>query len=103
MATPVRDPHTETTPRLDDPMVEPTPVARPAGGSGIAVYDRNPAQPIDPALRPATPAVEPTPTGTTPYGDRVPVEPRSTGSILTWLIAAAILIVIAYFLFQLIF
>jgi type VI protein secretion system component VasF len=37
------------------------------------------------------------------HTDPVPVETRPTGSILTWIIGAIVLIVLAYFLLQMLF
>lgn len=98
-----------TTTRVDgQPVAEPVRAEaahdEPAGRlSGVSVYDRTPAQTLDPALGPNTPAAPTAPMGDTPYSDRVPVEPRSTGSIVTWFIGAAILVVVAYFLVQMLF
>ena len=119
MATNVRDPQTRTAipgeineetheeaPRTVNRVGEPPvaePVATPTGGSGVSVYERNPAQPIDPTLRPSTPPAPASPTGATPVSGRVPVEPRSTGSIIGWFIGAVLLLVLAYFLVQMIF
>lgn len=88
--------------RTGEPSVV-DPVVTPTGGGGVSVYDRNPAQPIDPTLRPATSPTPASPTGETPVSGRVPVEPRSTGSIIGWFIGAVLLIILAYFLVQMIF
>jgi hypothetical protein len=100
MATNVRDPQSRDEIHDETLVTEPASAVRPAGGSGVAVYDRNPAQPIDPALRPASPASS---LETTPVSGGVPVEPRSTGSIIGWFIGAVILIVLVYFLLQMLF
>jgi hypothetical protein len=71
----------------------PTPVVTPAGVGGVAVYDRDVDRALDPALRPAGSI----------HTDPVPVETRPTGSILTWIIGAIVLIVLAYFLLQMLF
>lgn len=78
----------------DPPVVEPTstPVVTPSGVGGVAVYDRYEDERVD-STRPSG----------TLGNERVPVETRSTGSVLTWIIGAIILIVLAYFLFQFIF
>jgi hypothetical protein len=47
----------------------------------------------NPSLRPSASA----------FDERGPVEARSTGSILGWIIGAIVLIVLAYFLLQMIF
>lgn len=93
------------TPRTVNRLGEP-PVAEPASTvtspsrGGVAVYERNPAQPLDPTLRPAAP---PTPIDPLPSNERLLVEPRSTGSIIGWFIGAAFLVILAYFLLQIIF
>jgi hypothetical protein len=70
-----------------------TPVVSPAGVGSVAVYDRNVDGTPDPALRPSA----------TTTGEPVPVDTRSSGSILTWIIGAVVLIVLAYFLLQMLF
>jgi hypothetical protein len=70
-----------------------TPVVTPAGVGGVAVYDRNVDGTPDPALRPSL--------STT--GEPVPVDTRPNGSILTWIIGAVVLILLAYFLLQMLF
>lgn len=81
-------------PPVTEPGIEPTPVpvVTPTGVSGVAVYDRYEDEKVD-ASRPSAVLGQ----------ERVPVETQSTGSILTWIIGAIILIVLAYFLFQFIF
>jgi len=94
MATNVQG--TRPTNRPGDPTVAettPTPAVTPAGVGGVAVYDRDVDRTTDPALRPST----------TMTNNPVPVETRTTGSILSWIIGAIVLIVLAYFLLQLIF
>jgi DNA mismatch repair protein MutH len=78
----------------DPPLNEPTavPVLTPTGVSGVAVYDRDVDAPIDSAR----------PVGVV-GDDRIPVETRATGSILTWIIVAIVAIALAYFLIQFIF
>jgi hypothetical protein len=71
----------------------PTPVVTSTGVGGVAVYDRDVDGTSNPSLRPSTSLVD----------DRGPIETRSSGSILTWIIGAVILIVLAYFLLQIIF
>ncbi len=61
---------------------------------GVAVYDRDTERTTDPAMRTTT---------TSPTADRVPTEPRSSGSVLAWIIGAVILIILAYFLLQFFF
>jgi len=71
----------------------PMPVVTPTGIGSVAVYDRE----VDPrdnrTLRP----------GASISSDPVPVETRSTGSILSWIIGAIVLIIVAYFILQMIF
>jgi len=65
----------------------PTPVVAPTGVGGVAVYDRD----VD--ARPSASMVD----------DRVPVTTSSSGSILTWVISAVVLIILVYFLLQFVF
>jgi len=78
----------------DPPVIVPTPgpVLTPTGASGVAVYDRDVDAPIDSA-RPVGVVGE----------DPIPVETRSSGSILTWIIGAIVAIVLLYLLIQFIF
>jgi len=69
----------------------PTPVITSTGVGGVAVYDRDIS--TDPSVRPSASMLD----------DRVPVEARSTGSILTWVISAVVLIILVYFLLQWVF
>jgi hypothetical protein len=79
--------------RPGEPTVveEVTPVVTPAGVGGVAVYDRD--VDANPSLRPSASIT----------GDPVPVGARPAGSILSWIIGAIVLIILAYFLLQLIF
>jgi len=81
--------------RPGEPTVaeEVTPVVTPAGVGGVAVYDRDVDGTPNSSLRPSA----------TMTGDPVPVETRTSGSILSWVIGAIVLIILAYFLLQLIF
>jgi len=82
--------------RTGDPTVAettPTPVITPAAVGGVAVFDRDVNATRDPSLHPSVSMV----------GDRVPVETRSTGSVLTWIISAVVLILLLYFLLQWVF
>lgn len=76
-------------------VVEPTvtPGVTPAGMSGVEVYDTPENRPVDPARGPAV----------TPVSSVEPVAPRSTGSIFAWIVGAIVVILIAYFILQLIF
>jgi len=78
----------------DSTVTDPTPVpvVTPTGVGGVAVYDRDVDAPIDSAR----------PVGVV-GDDRIPVETRATGSVLTWIIGAIVAIVIVYLLIQFIF
>lgn len=90
MATNVQG--TRTTNRTDEVPGAERDVTTVGTPGNVAVYDNDVDRTTDPALR------------TTPSGmDRVPVETRSSGSIMSWIIGAIVLIVIAYFLLQFIF
>jgi len=77
----------------DSTVVDPTPVVTPSGVGGVAVYDRDVDGTTNPSLRPSASMVE----------DPMPVEERTTGSIVSWIIGAIVLIVLAYFILQLLF
>jgi hypothetical protein len=88
---------TRSTTRTGDTTVADTTTATPVGTTGtvgnVAVYDNDGDRTTNPSLH----------TSTTRMDDRVPVETRSGGSILSWIIGAIVLIVLAYFLFQILF
>jgi hypothetical protein len=71
----------------------PTPVVTPTGVGGVAVYDRDVDATNNSSLHPSASMVE----------DRGPAEVRSSGSLLTWIISAIVLIVLVYFLMQFVF
>jgi hypothetical protein len=71
----------------------PTPVATTTGVGGVAVFDRDVDGTPNSTLRPSASIVD----------DRAPLETRSSGSTLSWIIGAIVLIVLAYFLLQMIF
>jgi len=80
----------------DTTVVEPTPSLSPTGVGGVAVYDTDTA--TNPNSRPSAIFAD----------DHLadsssPVEARSGSSMVTWIISAIVLIVLAYFLLQLIF
>ena len=77
----------------DTTVVDPTPIpaVTPTGVGGVAVYDRVVDPTVDPAVRPSM------------VHDPLPVETRSTGSVMSWIIGAIVLILIAYFILQFIF
>ncbi len=80
--------------RGESAVLEPTPVITPTGVGGVAVYDVD-ATP-NPALRPS---VSPS---MSRVNDRELEETESGSSILTWVIGAILLIVLAYFLLQIV-
>jgi len=85
---------TRSTTRTGEPTVADTTTATPVGTAGsVAVYDNDGDRATNPSLH----------TSTTRMDDRVPVETRSGGSVLSWIIGAIVLIVLAYFLFQILF
>jgi hypothetical protein len=71
----------------------PTPVVAPTGTGGVAVYDRDVDTTANPSLHPSTSMVD----------DPPPAEVRSSGSMLTWIISAVVLILLVYFLLQFVF
>lgn len=77
----------------DTTVVDPTPIpaVTPTGIGGVAVYDRVVDRTVDPVVHTAM------------ANDPLPVEARSTGSVMTWIIGAIVLILIAYFILQFIF
>lgn len=78
--------------RPNDPTaVEPTPVVTPTG-SGVAVYDRDPDA-TNSSVHPSSSMAS----------DLPPAEVRSSGSMLTWIISAIVLILLVYFLLQFVF
>jgi hypothetical protein len=74
-----------------------TPVAAPVGASRVAVYDRDTVPTTDPTLQ-SGPIM-------TDDGEPIdlPAEGRSAGSIMMWIIGVIVLIVLAYFLLQVLF
>jgi hypothetical protein len=83
---------TRPSSRPGDPAVvetTPTPIASPVGG--VAVYDRD--ETTDSSLRPSASMVD----------DRVPAGVNSSGSMLTWIISAIVLIVLVYLLITFVF
>jgi len=68
--------------------ITPTPVVTPTPVGGVAVYDRD----VD-TTKPSVAMVD----------DLPPAEVRSSGSLLTWVISAVVLILLVYFLLQFVF
>jgi hypothetical protein len=94
MVTNANDPRTtgrtgNTT--VTDPT--PTPVVTSTGAGSVAVFDNDADGTTNRTLHTS-------PSMTT---DRAPIETRSGGSMLSWIIGAIVLIVLAYFLLQIIF
>jgi len=84
---------TPQTKRSDQPVgIEPTPspVANSTGVRGVAVYDRGPD---DPSMRPSASILD----------DAAPVRSQSSGSMIAWIIGIVLLIIIAYFVLQMLF
>jgi hypothetical protein len=79
-------------PPVVDPVIDPVPVVTPTGVGGVAVYDRYEDEKV----------VSSRPSAALGH-EGVPVATQSSGSILTWIIAAIVVIVLAYFLIQFIF
>ena len=73
-----------------------TPVVTSTGVGGVAVYDQD-------GERTTTTTNSSMRTSATRMDDNVPVETRSSGSILSWIIGAIVLIILVYFLFQILF
>jgi hypothetical protein len=91
MATNVQTTRPSSRPNdLTEVETTPTPVVTPAGG--VAVYDRDADTTTDPSLR-----------STAIADDLPPAEVRSSGSMLTWVISAILLILLVYFLLQFVF
>jgi hypothetical protein len=94
MATNVQG--TRTTGRADDRTrvneATNTPIGT-TGVGGVEVFDNDVDVTADSSLRPSASMMD----------DRAPIETRSSGSMLTWIISAVVLIILVYFLLQLIF
>jgi len=86
---------TRPSSRPSDPAVvdaTPTPVVAPAAAGGVAIFDRD-VDASSSSLRPSASMVD----------DRVPAEASSSGSMLTWVISAVVLIVLLYILLNYVF
>jgi len=81
----------------DSVTVQPTPVttsgANPSGVNGVAVYDQGPDVKTDPSMR----------SSASMANDPTPVETRSSGAMIGWIIGIVVLLVLAYFLLQMVF
>jgi len=80
---------------LTDVETTPKPMVTPTGVGGVAVYDRDVDTTTNSSLRPSPSA--------SMVDDLPPAEVRSSGSLLTWVISAVVLILLVYFLLQFIF
>jgi len=76
-----------------EPTPTPTPVANSTGVRGVAVYDRGPDRDLGPSTRPSASMID----------DSAPVRSQSTGNVIAWIIGIVLLIIIAYFVLQMIF
>jgi len=76
---------------VDTTVVDGTPSVTTTGVGSVAVYDHDADTTVDTTRR------------TTMASDPMPVETRSTGSVMSWIIGAIVLILIAYFILQVIF
>jgi hypothetical protein len=76
-------------------IVETTPTSaiNPTGVGGVAVYDTDGDRVADTAVRP----------GASLRSDPIPAATGSGGSVISWIIGAIVLIVLAYFLLQMLF
>jgi hypothetical protein len=84
---------TRPSDRPNDPTgveTTPTPVVTPSGG--VEVYDRDADTTTNPSLHSAA-----------MVDDLPPAEVRSSGSMLTWVISAVVVILLVYFLLQFVF
>ena len=70
-----------------------TTIGTSTGVGGVEVYDNDGDVTTNSSLRPSASMVD----------DRAPVETNTTGSMLTWIISAVVLIALVYFLLQMIF
>jgi len=90
MATDVKG--TRPVAQPDEPVTvetTPTPLVTPLGVNGVAVYDQGP----DAAAKPSNSMRQ----------DPAPIEERSSGAIIAWIIGIVILVILAYFLWQIFF
>jgi len=95
MATNTQNTRTSTRPSDQSTTVETanTPINTATGVGGVAVYDQDDVRTTNPSTR----------TSASMLDDRAPVETRSSGSMLSWIIGAIVLIAIVYFLLQWVF
>ena len=75
------------------PTPKPTPVVNPTGVSGVAVYDQGPDRPADPSTVHAVSSIY----------EPAPVKTSSTVSTMAWIIGIIVMIIIAYFILQMLF
>jgi len=89
-------PGTRPVNRPDEPVrVEPTPtpVTNPTGVSGVAVYDRGSDAKTNSSAHPSMSLIE----------EPASASSMSTGTIVAWIIGIVVLVVLAYFLWQMYF
>lgn len=91
-------PGTRPTSRSDEPVrVEttptPTPVTNSSGVGGVAVYDQDSDGTRNSSTRPSASMID----------DPAPVRTQSSSSAIAWIIGIVILIILAYFLWQMFF
>jgi hypothetical protein len=93
MATNVQGTRTTTHPD-GQTVVETTPTSavNTTGIGGVAVYDQDGDRVADTTARPAN-----------MHSDPIPATTGSSGSVIGWIIGAIVLIVLAYFLMQMLF
>jgi len=68
-------------------------LAGPTGVNGVAVYDQEPDRATNSSVRPSASMID----------DPTPVRSGSSGSMIGWIIGIIVLIVLVYFLLQMIF
>jgi hypothetical protein len=71
----------------------PTPAVNSTGIGGVAVYDHDGDRVADTSVRPSASL----------RNDPIPAATGSSGSVISWIIGAIVLIVLAYFLLQILF
>jgi len=81
------------TTNIQEPTPKTTTVVNPTGVSGVAVYDRSSDQAVDPSMRPSASMLDETAPGRT----------QSSGSMVAWILGIVVLIIIAYFILQMLF
>lgn len=95
MATNVQGTSRTTTQADGTTVVDTTPASavNPTGVGGVAVYDNDGDRIADGPMRPAA----------SMRNDPIPATTGSNGSVIGWIIGAILLIVLAFFLWQMLF